>query len=90
LELIITAAALLLVIIVASIVFYRKILQATMEYEDSKESIRNITFGFTRQLNRLQKDITKAENDTSTAKEVASNALRNSSERRRLHLRDSI
>ena len=79
-ELTITTAALLLVTIVASIIFYRKIQEATSEYEGAKESVRNITFGFTRQVNRLQQDILKNENETAQAKIVASEALRNSGE----------
>ncbi|MDP2899834.1 MAG: hypothetical protein Q8O47_02550, partial [Candidatus Bathyarchaeota archaeon] len=79
-ELIITTAALLLVIVAASIVFYRKITEATNEYEGAKDSVRNITFGFTRQVNRVQQDVAKAENVATTAKIVASEALRNSGE----------
>lgn len=75
-----TAAALLLVIVAASIIFYRQIKEATTEYEDSKESVRNITFGFTRQVNRLQQDVAKVENAATTAKIVASEALKNSGE----------
>ena len=80
LELTITTAALLLVIVVASIIFYRKIQEATSEYEGAKGSVRNITFGFTRQVNRLQQDIVKTENEATRAKMVASEALRNSGE----------
>ena len=80
LELSFTAVALLLVTLAASIIFYRKIQEATAEYDDARESVRNITFGFTRQVNRLQQDIAKAENEATTAKIVASEALRNSGE----------
>jgi DNA-binding MarR family transcriptional regulator len=80
LELAYTAAALLLVIVAASIIFYRQIKEATTEYEGSKESVRNITFGFTRQVNRLQQDVAKVENAATTAKIVASEALKNSGE----------
>ena len=79
-ELTITAAALLLVTVAASIIFYRKIKEATIEYDGAKEFVHNITFGFTRQVNRLQQDIAKAENEATTAKIVASEALRNSGE----------
>lgn len=75
-----TAAALLLVTVAASIIFYRKIKEATAEYEGSKESVRNITFGFTRQVNHLQQDVAKTENEATTAKIVASEALKNSGE----------
>jgi multidrug efflux pump subunit AcrB len=80
LELAYTTAALLLVTVAASIIFYRKIKEATAEYDSSKESIRNITFGFTRQVNRLQQDVAKIENEVMTTKIVASEALRNSGE----------
>lgn len=80
LELTITTAALLLVTVVASIIFYYKIQEAASEYEGAKESVRNITFGFTRQANRLQQDIVKTENEATQAKMVASEALRSSGE----------
>jgi len=80
LELTITTAALLLVTVVASILFYYKIREATSEYEGAKDFVRNITFGFTRQVNRLQQDIVKNENEVTQAKMVASEALRNSGE----------
>lgn len=79
-ELAYTTAALLLVTVAASIIFYRKIKEATAEYDSSKESIRNITFGFTRQVNRLQQDVAKIENEVMTTKIFASEALRNSGE----------
>jgi DNA-binding MarR family transcriptional regulator len=80
LDLTITAAALLLVTVAASIIFYRRIKEATIEYNSAKEFVHNITFGFTRQVNRLQQDVAKAENEATTAKIVASEAMRNSGE----------
>jgi hypothetical protein len=80
LEFTITAVALLIVTVAASIIFYRKIQDATTEYDGAKESVRNITFGFTRQVNRLTENITRAENEATTAKIVASEALKNSGE----------
>ena len=79
-ELVITTAALLLMIVVASIVFYRKITEATNEYDGAKNSIKNITFGFTRQIKRIQQNVAKAENEATTAKIVASEALKTSGE----------
>ena len=79
-ELIITTLALFAVIIAASVLFYRKIKDATIEYENSKNSIRNITFGFTRQLNRLQQDISKVDNVASIAKTVSTEAFLKSNE----------
>jgi multidrug efflux pump subunit AcrB len=80
LDLTITAAALLLVTVAASIIFYRRIKEATTEYNSAKEFVHNITFGFTRQVNRLQQDVAKTENEATTAKIVASEAMRNSGE----------
>ncbi len=80
LELTITTGALLLVIVAASIVFYRKIREAKDEYEGAKDSVRNITFGFTRQVNRVQQDVVKAENEAATAKVIAAEALKSSGE----------
>jgi len=87
LELAYTTAALLLVTVAASIIFYRKIKEATTEYDGSKEYIRNITFGFTRQVNRLQQDVAKVENEAATARMVASEAFRNSGEAKEATLR---
>ena len=86
-ELAYTTAALLLVTVAASIIFYRKIKEATTEYDGSKEYIRNITFGFTRQVNRLQQDVAKVENEAATARMVASEAFRNSGEAKEATLR---
>jgi hypothetical protein len=80
LELTITTAALLMVIVAASIIFYHKIREASNEYEGAKNSVRNITFGFTRQVNRLQQDMVKVSNEAATAKIVASKALKTSGE----------
>ena len=80
LELIFTTVALLVVTVVASILFYRRIRGAQTEYDASKEVVRNITFGFTRQVNRLQQDVDHAENNASTAKIAAAEALKQSME----------
>lgn len=79
-EFVFTAAALLIVVVGASIILYRKIKAATVEYEGSKEAVRNITFGFTRQVNHMQQDVAKAENEATTAKVVANEALKSSGE----------
>jgi DNA-binding MarR family transcriptional regulator len=72
--------------VVASIILYRKIVDATMEYEESKDTVRNITFGFTRQVKQLQNDVSNTENVATTAKAVAAEALRNSSETKEITL----
>jgi hypothetical protein len=80
LELIFTTLALLAVTVVASILFYNRIREAQTEYDTSKEVVRNITFGFTRQVHRLQQNIEHAENNASTAKIAAAEALKQSME----------
>jgi len=80
LELIFTTLALLTITVAASILLYNRIRGAQTEYDASKEAIRNITFGFTRQVHRLQQDIEHAENNSSTAKIAAAEALKQSLE----------
>ncbi len=80
LELIVTTVALLAIIVAASILFYRKIKAATIEYENSKNGINNITFGFTRQLNRIQQEISKIGDSVSTTRTMATEALLKSNE----------
>jgi DNA-binding MarR family transcriptional regulator len=75
LELIVTSLALLAIIVAASILFYRKIKAATIEYENSKNGINGITFGFTRQLNRVQQDLSKLGDSINTTKTIAAEAL---------------
>jgi uncharacterized protein YllA (UPF0747 family) len=80
LELIFTTVALLAVTLIASTLFYKRIRSAQAEYDASKEVVRNITFGFTRQVNRLQQNIEHVENNASTAKIAAAEALKQSVE----------
>ena len=79
-ELLVTTLALLAVTVVASVILYRLIRDARSELEASKESVQNITFGFTRQVNRLQQDIAHSENKATTAKISAAEALKQSVE----------
>ena len=79
-ELIFTAFAFIIVTVVASLIFYRKIREATTEYEGASESIHNITSGFSRQVSRLNQDITKLEGNSSTAKAMAAEAIKASSD----------
>ncbi len=74
-ELVFTTFALFLVTIVASYIFYQRIKMAQLEYEDSKDSVRNITFGFTRQVKKMESEINKLERETLQAKYMASEAL---------------
>jgi multidrug efflux pump subunit AcrB len=76
-ELVFTTFALFLVTIVASYIFYQRIKMAQGEYEDSKDAVRNITFGFSRQVKRMESDLERLERDTLQAKYMANEALTN-------------
>jgi len=76
-ELVFTTFALFLVTIVASYIFYQRIKMAQGEYEDSKDAVRNITFGFSRQVKRMESDLERLERDTLQAKYMANEALAN-------------
>ncbi len=80
LELFVSTLALLGVTVVASVILYRLIRDARTELDSSKESIRNITFGFTRQVNRLQQEVANTEGTAATAKITAAEALKQSVE----------
>ena len=60
---------------IASFIYYRKISQAQEEYEESKDLVRSITNGFTRQISRLTAAISGFESDASDAHRVAAQAL---------------
>ncbi len=75
-ELVFTTLALFMVTLVASYIFYQRIKMAQAEYEDSKDSMRNITFGFTRQVRKIETDLNKIERDASTARYMANEALK--------------
>jgi len=47
------------------------------EYEDSKDAVRNITFGFSRQVKRMESNLERIERDTLQAKYMANEALSN-------------
>lgn len=70
-----TTAALFLITLAASIIFYQRIKMAQSEYEESKQSVRNITFGFTRQAKRIESDIVRLEKETLEAKLLAAKAI---------------
>ncbi len=74
-ELVYITLALFLVTVVASYIFYQRIKMAQGEYEDSKDSVRNITFGFTRQVKRMESGLDRIERDALQAKYMASEAL---------------
>jgi len=80
LDLIFTTIALFAVMIAASIIFYRRIKLAQQEYEDSKNTVRNITFGFTRLTRRLERSIESIGKEVSQAQLIATEAFKASSE----------
>ena len=79
-ELIVTTLALIVVLVAASVILYRRIRDAQLEYENSKEAVYNITSGFTRQVNRLQQDLSKSENESNLAKITATEAIKQANE----------
>ena len=72
-----TTFALFIVTLVASYIYYQRIKMAQGEYEDSKDAVRNITFGFSRQVKRMESDLDRLERDTLQAKYMANEALTN-------------
>jgi hypothetical protein len=78
--LVFTTMALFIVTLVASWIFYQRIKMAQSEYEDSKESVRNIAFSFTRQVQRLETDIDNLERDTNQARYIANEAIKSTQE----------
>jgi len=60
---------------IASFIYYKRISQAQEEYEKSRDIVRGITNGFTRQLSRLASAISGFENDAAEAHSVAAQAL---------------
>ncbi len=63
---------------IASFIYYKKITQAQEEYEESRDIVRGITNGFTRQISRLTAAISGFESDASDAHRMAAQALETS------------
>lgn len=76
LELIFTQIAFLAIILVASLIFFKRIKAAQSEYENAKESVHNITFGFSRQVAKLRQEVDHSKIESGTAKIMASEALK--------------
>ena len=74
-ELVFTTFALFLVTIVASYIFYQRIKMAQTEYEGSKNIVRTITSGFTRQVKKMESDLNRIEKETLQAKYIATEAI---------------
>ena len=74
-ELVFTTLALFLVTIVASYLFHQRIKMAQTKYEDSKNIVRNITSGFTKQVKQMESDLDRLESEALQAKFMASEAI---------------
>ena len=79
-EFLFATASLFAVTVVASLIYYRRIKQAQEEYEGSKDLVKSITIGFTKQLARLMKAVERGEEDAITAQHSAKEALKASRE----------
>ncbi|UCH57396.1 MAG: MarR family transcriptional regulator [Candidatus Bathyarchaeota archaeon] len=77
-ELLFATACLFAVTVVASFIYHKRIRQAQNEYESSKDLVRSITTGFTKQLSRVSRAIQNFENDASEARTIAREALETS------------
>jgi len=75
LELFFATLMLFAITTIASFIYYKRISQAQEEYEKSRDIVRGITNGFTRQLSRLASAISGFENDAAEAHSVAAQAL---------------
>ena len=70
-----TTLALFILTIVASYIFYKRIKMAQNEYDSSKDIVSNITFGFTRQVKRMESDLDRIEKEALQARYLANQAL---------------
>ncbi len=75
LELFFATLMLFAVTTIASFIYYKRISQAQEEYEESRDIVRGITNGFTRQISRLTAAISGFEIDASDAQRMAAQAL---------------
>jgi hypothetical protein len=75
LELFFATLMLFAVTTIASFIYYKRISQAQEAYEESREIVRGITNGFTRQISRLTAAISGFESDASDAQRMAVQAL---------------
>ena len=78
LEMLLPSISLLMVTVFASYTYYKKILEAQGEYLKSRNIIRDITFGFTRQVKRISGQIVDMENHMQEAYIMAAEAMKSS------------
>ncbi len=79
-EFLFATLTILAVTTIASYIYSKRIRQAQLEYDRSRNLVKSITLGFTRQLERVARAINVARSDASDAQAVASEALRASQE----------
>lgn len=79
-ELFFATACLFAVTVVASFIYYQRIRRAQEEYEGSKDIIRGITVGFTKQIEKITRSLSNIERDASDARIIASEAMKISQE----------
>jgi hypothetical protein len=80
LEFIFSAASLLAITLIASFIYYGQIKKAQVEYEESKDIVRNITLGFSKRIAGITRALRLMEEDTAEARLSAKEALRTGSE----------
>jgi len=73
-------ASLLAVTVAASFIYYRRIKQAQGEYEGAKDLVKSITLGFTKQLSKLTKAVTRIEKEAIENQQISREALNASTE----------
>ena len=74
-EMMFTTLSLFVVMIVGSYIVYQRVVMAQAEYEDSKDAVRNISSGFTRQVKRMESELDRIEREALQAKYMAGEAL---------------
>ena len=70
-----TNLAMFVVLLAASYIFYQRIKMAQMEYEESQETVLNITGVFTRQVKKIESEINRIEREPLQAKYIANQAI---------------
>ena len=74
-EMLFTTLSLFVVMIVGSYIVYKRVVMAQEEYEDSKDAVRNISSGFTRQVKRMESELDRIESEALQAKYMANEAI---------------
>lgn len=74
-EMLFTTLSLFVVMIVGSYIVYQRVVMAQAEYEDSKDAVRNISSGFTRQVKRMESELDRIEREALQAKYMANEAM---------------